>query len=238
MTLIGLIGAGNIGGTLARLASAAGYEVLLSNSRGPDSLRELAGRLGDSVTPVTAGEAAARADLLVASIPLSGIDSLPVTPLAGRTVLDTANYYPERDGRIPALDARETTTSELVQQALPESRVVKAFNNIVHLHLATLPRPSGAPDRSALPIAGDSAEAKVEAAAFISRLGYDALDTGPLAEGWRFERGQPAYCLPYVADPEALLASSPGQRPAEAAPAGRDVIDRALARAAGGGDAA
>lgn len=229
MTRIGIIGAGNIGSTVARLAVNAGYEVLVSNSRGPETLGGLIAELGPLAAAVTPAEAASAGDLVVVTIPLGRIAELPLAELAGKTVIDTNNYYPERDGRIQELDEGGATTSELLQRLLPDSNVVKGFNNIIATHLAQLARPEGAADRSVLPIAGDSAEAKSDAAAFISAVGYDVFDAGDLSEGRRFERGHPAYCEPYAADPEALRASVPGARPVEAQPASRDVIARLVA---------
>jgi predicted dinucleotide-binding enzyme len=201
MTTIGFIGSGNIGSTVARLAVAAGLDVLLSNSRGPDSLADLLSELGPHARAGTSGEAAAAGDVVVVAIPLARHRDLPVDALRGRVVVDTMNYYPVRDGTVERLEQEATTTSELVQASLPQTRVVKAFNNIFFQHLASLPRPPGAPDRTALPIAGDDAEAKAIVAALLDSLGYDTVDAGALAEGWRFQRDTPAYGTPYAADP-------------------------------------
>jgi predicted dinucleotide-binding enzyme len=198
---LGLIGAGMIGGTVARLAIAAGIDVVVANSRGPETLAELVAGLGDRARAATAEEAAEAGDLVVVSVPLSAYEQLPAKALAGRTVLDTINYYPQRDGRVAVLDANESTTSELVQRHLTDSRVVKAFNNITFFSLGDLSRPSGAADRSALPIAGDDAGAKGEAAALLDVLGYDAVDLGGLAESWRSEPGTPVYVDPYMPGP-------------------------------------
>lgn len=197
MATLGLIGSGNIGGTLARLAIPAGYDVVLSNSRGPDTLRDLVAELGPRARAATATQAAAAGDVVVVTVPLRAYRDVPVEPLAGKVVIDTNNYYPDRDGTIAALDDESTTTSELLAEHLPTSKVVKAFNNIYYRHLQSLARPAGAPDRSALPIAGDDADARATAAAFLDALGYDAVDAGPLAEGWRFQRDTPVYVTPY-----------------------------------------
>ncbi|MBW8822056.1 MAG: NAD(P)-binding domain-containing protein, partial [Streptomyces sp.] len=157
---LAFIGSGNVGGTLARLAVAAGLDVVLSNSRGPESLAGLVAELGPRARAATPAEAAEAGDLVVVSIPLSAYEQIPAQPLAGKIVIDTLNYYPERDGRIAELDANELTSSELVQRHLADSRVVKAASNIVVSQLFSLARPSGAPDRSAMPIAGDDAAAK------------------------------------------------------------------------------
>ncbi|WP_431885782.1 NADPH-dependent F420 reductase [Micromonospora wenchangensis] len=203
MTTVGLIGSGNIGSTLARLAVTAGHDVVLSNSRGPETLKDLVDELGIRARAATPDEAAAAGDLVVVTIPLRAYRDVPAAPLAGKTVIDTNNYYPERDGSIPELDDESTTTSELLQRHLPESRVVKAFNNIYFKHLLALARPAGAADRTSLPVAGDDAAAKAEVTAFIDSVGYDTVDVGPLAEGWRFQRDTTAYGVFYTADPAA-----------------------------------
>ncbi|MER7890938.1 NAD(P)-binding domain-containing protein [Micromonospora sp. NPDC094482] len=209
MTTVGLIGSGNIGGTVARLAVAAGYDVVLSNSRGPESLRELVEELGPRARAATVQEAAEAGDLVVVSVPLKAYRDVPVEPLAGKVVLDTNNYYPQRDGQIAELDSGATTSSELLQRHLPAARVVKVFNNINFRHLGTLPRPTGAPDRTALPIAGDDADAKAAATALLDRIGYDAVDAGPLAEGRRQQPGAPVYGVVYNSDPQDPQRSTP-----------------------------
>ncbi len=198
MTTIGFIGSGNIGSTVARLAVDAGYEVVLSNSRGPETLAELVEHLGPRTSAATASEAAADGDIVVVTMPLRAYREVPVEPLQGKVVIDTNNYYPDRDGHIPELDDESTTTSELLQQHLPQSQVVKAFNNIYVSHLATLARPSGDSERTALPIAGDDETAKKVVAAFLDAIGYDAYDVGPLSEGWRYQRDTAAYVQPYA----------------------------------------
>jgi predicted dinucleotide-binding enzyme len=198
MTTIGLIGSGNIGSTVARLAVDAGHDVVLSNSRGPDTLSDLVGELGPHARAATAAEAAAAGDLVVVTVPLKAYREVPVEPLRGKVVIDTNNYYPQRDGHITELDEESTTVSELLQAHLPESRVVKAFNNIYFGHLGTLQRPSGSPERSVLAIAGDDAEAKQQVTALLDDLGYDAYDVGPLAEGWRYQRDTAAYAGLYA----------------------------------------
>lgn len=210
MTTVGFIGSGNIGSTVARLALAAGHEVVLSNSRGPDTLADLVDDLGAGARAGTAAEAASAGDLVVVTIPLGRMADLPLDALTGAVVIDTMNYYPARDGNIDALEDESTTTSELLQAQLPDASVVKAFNNIFFRHLASLARPAGAGDRSALPIAGDHAEAKASVATFLDSIGYDTLDVGPLAEGWRFQRDTAAYGHPYAADPDNWPA---GPRP-------------------------
>lgn len=197
MTTIGLIGSGRIGSTIARLAVAAGHDVVLSNSRGPETLAELVTELGPRARAATPAEAAEAGDVVVVTVPLHAYRDVPVEPLRGKVVIDTDNYYPQRDGHVAALDDESTTTSELLQAHLPESRVVKAFNNIYFEHLATQACPTGDPDRQTLPIAGDDDAAKRTVSDLLDSLGYDAYDVGPLSEGWRFQRDTPAYGLPY-----------------------------------------
>jgi hypothetical protein len=192
VTTIGFVGSGEIGSTLARLAVDAGYDVVLSNSRGPETLADLVGELGPSARAATADEAAAAGDVVVVTIPLKAYRAVPVGPLAGKVVIDTNNYFPHRDGVFPELEAETTTTSELLQRHLPTSRVVKAFNNISAGELARRGQPPGTPGRRALAIAGDDAAAKTTAAALIDEFGYDVVDVGPLAEGWRYQRDTPA----------------------------------------------
>ncbi|MEV7086508.1 NAD(P)-binding domain-containing protein [Streptomyces sp. NPDC093085] len=222
---LGLIGSGMIGTALARLAVAAGMEVVLSNSRGPETLADLVKTVGGQSRAGTPEEAAEAGDLVVATIPLRAHDRLPVAALRGKTVLDTMNYYPQRDGRIAELDSGQLTSSGLVQRHLAGASVVKAFNNIAAHHLFALARPTGAADRSALPVAGDDEGAKREAAEVLDLLGYDTVDIGTLAESWRSEPGTPVYAYPYTGvDPAGLgaeeyftrLWADPG-RPAPAA---------------------
>jgi len=193
MTTIGLIGAGNIGGTLARLAVDAGHDVVVSNSRGPETLVDLVDQLGDRARAATAAEAAEAGEIVVVTIPLKAYEQVPVEPLRGKVVIDTNNYYPQRDGHVAALDDGSTTSSGLLQDHLPESHVVKAFNTIFYGHLATLGRPAGDPKRGALVIAGDDETAKGTVRSLLDELGYDTVDAGPLSEGWRFQPDTPAY---------------------------------------------
>jgi 8-hydroxy-5-deazaflavin:NADPH oxidoreductase len=197
MTTVGIIGSGMIGGTVARLAVAAGYHVVLSNSRGPETLAELVAELGPLASAGPAGQAAEAGDLVLVSVPVKAFGDLPVKPLAGKPVMDTGNYYPQRDGNLAELDTGALTSSGLLQRDLPEAQVVKVFNNITFTHLGSLARPHGAEDRSALPIAGDSDAAKAAVTAFLDSIGYDAVDAGSLAESWHQEPGTPVYGAPY-----------------------------------------
>ena len=138
---------------------------------------------------------------MVVTVPLKSYRQVPVEPLRGKVVIDTNNYYPQRDGHIAELDDESTTTSELLQAHLPESHVVKAFNHIYFEHLRDLARPKGDPERSVLAIAGDDAEAKQKVTEVLDDLGYDAYDVGPLAEGWRYQRDTAAYATLYATGP-------------------------------------
>ena len=220
MKTIGLIGSGNIGSTLARLAVAAGYDVVLSNSRGPETLQDLVSELGPKARAATSAEAAAAGDIVVVTVPLGAYRDVPVEPLAGKVVIDTNNYYPERDGVFDELEDGSSTTGELLQKHLPESRVVKGFNNIWFGHLRSLARPAGSADRSALPIAGDDAAAKQAVSELFDNLGFDTVDAGPLAENWRAQRDTPAYVTPY-----GVYGELPGT------PASTQVVGEALAAA-------
>jgi 8-hydroxy-5-deazaflavin:NADPH oxidoreductase len=206
MTTIGLIGAGNIGSAIARAATAAGHDVVLSNSRGPETLHELVAEIGPRARAATAAEAAEAGDLVVVTIPLKHYRQVPVEPLRGKVVIDTNNYYFERDGHIAELDDEATTVSQLLQDHLPESQVVKAFNNIHAPWILTLARPAGDPERRVLLVAGDSDDAKKAVATLVDEIGFDAYDAGSLADSWRFERDQPAYGAPYTAGPADVEA--------------------------------
>lgn len=193
MTTLGLIGAGHIGSQVARLGVANGYDVVISNSRGPETLADLVRELGPKARAATVDEAAKAGEIVVVTIPLKSIGSVPVGPLAGKVVIDTNNYYPQRDGRIAALDDESTTTAELLQAHLPGSKVVKAFNHIYARELTTDGTPSGTPNRRALVIAGDDAEAKATVTRMLDQFGFDTVDAGALAEGWRIQRDTPGY---------------------------------------------
>ncbi|WP_404561047.1 NADPH-dependent F420 reductase [Curtobacterium sp. AB7] len=210
MTTIGIIGAGNIGSQLARLAVQHGHQVVIANSRGPETLTDLVAELGDQARAATRDEAAAAGEVVVVTVPLAAIETIPADPLDGKVVIDTNNYYWERDGHIPALDDESTTTAELLQDHLPGARVVKAFNHIGAADLTGHATPAGTPDRRALVVAGDDAEAKQITADLIDEFGFDVVDAGPLAEGWRIQRDTPGYGPRLTADQlrEALSAAT------------------------------
>ena len=190
---IGFIGAGHIGGQVARLAISCGYPIVISNSRGPETLAALVAELGPGARAATAEDAAKASEIVVVSIPLKNYREVPVAPLAGKIVIDTNNYYPQRDGHIPELDNESTTTAELLQSHLPTSKVVKAFNHIYAAELTTHGQPAGSVNRRALVIAGDDSAAKVVVTNLLDEFGFDTVDAGPLKEGWRIQRDTPGY---------------------------------------------
>jgi predicted dinucleotide-binding enzyme len=199
MTTLGIIGAGNIGSALAQVALDAGYDVVISNSRGPETLTDLVGGLAQrpssrgTIRAATAAEAAAAGDLAVVTVPLKAYRDVPVEPLAGKVVIDTNNYYPGRDGHIVALDDGTATSSGLLQEHLGSARVVKAFNHIGAADIVARRTPEGTPHRRALVVAGDDPAAREVVAQFIGEIGFDVVDLGPLAESRRIEPGTPGY---------------------------------------------
>jgi hypothetical protein len=191
---IGIIGAGHIGGTLARLFVGAGHEVAVSNSRGPETLAGLVEELGGRVQAMTAADATRFGDVVVVAVPFGRYRELPTEAVSGKVVIDTNNYYPQRDGHFEELDSDHTTSSELLQAHLADARVVKAFNAIQWMRLRDDGRPAGDPERLGIPISGDDKEAKRSVAALIDQIGFDPVDAGTLAEGGRkHQTGAPAY---------------------------------------------
>ena len=193
MKTIGLSGAGHSGGQVARLAVRSGYDVVISNSRGPETLSDLVAELGPKARAATPVDAAKAADIVVVTIPLKNYRSVPAEPLAGKIVIDTNNYYPQRDGQIAELDNESTTTSELLQSHLPSSKVVKAFNHIYAAQLTTDGAPAGTKNRRALVIAGNDRDAKATVMHLLDQFGFDTVDAGPLSESWRIQRDTPGY---------------------------------------------
>jgi hypothetical protein len=203
---IGIIGAGSIGATLARLFAAAGHEIALSNSRGPETLKELVTELGPNVHAATVSAAASFGEVVVEAIPYGRYQSLPADELAGKILISAANYYPDRDGRID-LDGR--AQSELIAAYLPLTKVVKAFNTIWYQHLAT----QGDPDlplgqRRVIFLAGDDPEAKEIVADLIKQIGFGPLDTGSMAESKIQEPGTPVYNVDLTVDEARALLRS------------------------------
>jgi predicted dinucleotide-binding enzyme len=210
---IGLIGAGHLGSQVARAAIAGGYDVVISNSRGPETLTDLVSELGPRAHAGTTEQAAAAGDLVVVAIPLKAIGDVPVEPLVGKVVIDSNNYYPRRDGNIPRLDDDSLTSSELLQNRLRGAHVVKAFNHIYAQQITTDATPPRTQNRRALVIAGDDPAAKAQAAELIDVFGFDVVDAGPLAEGWRIQPGTPGYTRRMNAEElTAALASAERKR--------------------------
>jgi len=214
---IGIIGAGNIGGVLARRFSELGHDVSVANSRGPDTLREVA--LETGATAVMVREAARGKDVVIVTIPEKNVPQLPGDLFGGVdddvAVVDTGNYYPRhRDGRI-----------EEIEEGIPESvwvshqlgrPVVKTFNNIYAQHLRDQGRPAGSPGRIALPVAGDDQAAKSTVMALVEELGFDAVDAGGLDDSWRQQPGTPVYTADLDADGvRRALAQAGPERPAD-----------------------
>jgi len=195
MTTIGIIGAGHIGSQVARAAIAAGYDIVISNSRGPETLADLVGELGPKARAATAEEAAAAGDFALVAVPLKNYAEVPAAPLAGKVVIDANNYYFERDGRIPTLDRGLDTTAGMLQRHLVDSKVAKGFNHIKAADITTDGKPAGAEDRRALATSSDFEEAAELVQNLYDELGFDTVNVGPLADSWRVERDQPAYVV-------------------------------------------
>lgn len=197
---IGIIGTGHIGGTLARHFVDAGHEVALANSRGPETLRDVEARLGEHAHAVTAEEAAQFGDVVVVSIPFGRYAEIPAASLDGKTVIDTGNYYPERDGHVEELDQGRTTSSELVQRHLASAHVVKAFNAIRFDDLRDQADRDGAARLRAIPVSGDDPEAKGTVMQLIDQIGFAPVDAGPLGDGGRrHQPGTPVYAVDLTA---------------------------------------
>jgi predicted dinucleotide-binding enzyme len=195
VTTFGIIGAGNIGSQIARAVIALGDDVVISNSRGPETLSALVEDLGPSAKAATAEQAGAAGDVVVVTVPFGRYREIPVEPLAGKIVIDTNNYYWERDGHFEELDRGDATTSGLLQAHLPASKVVKAFNHIGARDITGDGAAAGTPGRRALVVSSDHPEAAAFAADLYDRLGFDAVDVSPLSESWRVERDRPAYVV-------------------------------------------
>ncbi|HVL05879.1 MAG TPA: NADPH-dependent F420 reductase [Acidimicrobiales bacterium] len=197
---IGIIGSGNIGGTLARLLAGAGHEVVLANSRGPESLAGLVSEIGPAATASTPAGAAQAGEVVVVAIPFLRYPDLPAAQLAGKVVVDATNYYAGRDGSFPDIESGRAGSSELLAAALPGATVVKAFNTIHYRHLAGDGVPASTPGRRTIPIAGDDRAAKATVAGLIDQIGFDAYDAGSLADGRRFDPGTPLFNVALTSD--------------------------------------
>ena len=193
MTTIGIIGAGEVGSHIARAAVASGHQVVIANSRGPETLGGLVERLGSSTRAAWAADAAVAGDVVVVAVPLRLVNDMPTAQLAGKVVIDTNNYMPWRDGHYPIIDRGEKTEHELRQEQLPASMVVKAFTHIQAPRIIAWGRPADAPDRLALAASSDFPEAIEVVSRLYDQFGFDTVDNSPLAESWRTRPGQPAW---------------------------------------------
>jgi hypothetical protein len=230
---IGIIGAGHIGGALTRRLTALGHDVFVANSRGPETLADLATETGAKA--VTPNEAAQVGDVVVVTIPVKNVPNLPADLFANTPesvpIVDTGNYYPQRDGHIPAIE-QGTTESRWVAQQLGRP-VIKAFNNIYAQHLLEGGLPKGTPGRIALPVAGDDENAKQVVFQLVEELGFDAVDAGGLDDSWRQQPGTPVYGTDFGAGGvrDALSQATRERRPQfranTAAPAGTPATRRA-----------
>jgi 8-hydroxy-5-deazaflavin:NADPH oxidoreductase len=200
VTTIAVIGAGHVGSKVAEAAVRAGYDVIVSNATGPQSLTGLVSQLGSKARAATIEEAAEAGDVVVVAVPVGAFGDIPVKPLAGKVVISTSNYNASREGHIAEVDDGSITIAGLLQRHLPESRVVKAFNMISAAEVPADGTPPGTPDRRALALAGDDAGAKKTVAEIYDRMGFDGVDAGALGESWRFGRGQPAFIVRQNAD--------------------------------------
>lgn len=193
MTTIGIIGAGEVGSQIARAATANGYNVVISNSRGPDTLKDLVDELGPLAHAATARDAAALGEFVVIAVPLKLENNMPAAELAGKIVIDTNNYMIWRDGHYPMIDSNEKTAHQLRQEQLPASKVVKAFTHIRASRITLWNRAKGSPERLALALSSDFPEAAERVAQLYDQFGFDAVDHSPLSESWRNAPGQPAW---------------------------------------------
>ena len=195
MTTIAVIGGGHIGRSFSLAAIANGYEIVIANNSGPETLGELVAELGSKASAATADDAAETGEFAILAIPLPGAAALPVESLAGKVVLTTCNYFAKRDGPIREIDSGEVTVPQYLQARLPSSRLVRAFNHLDAAAIACDGTPAGTPNRRALGYAGDDPGAKKRAAEVYEEFGFDAIDVGGLGDAWRLDVDQPTFVV-------------------------------------------
>jgi 8-hydroxy-5-deazaflavin:NADPH oxidoreductase len=200
MTTIGIIGSGHVGSNLAKAAIAHGYDVVLSGSGQPDAIAATISELGPKARAATVAEAAAAGDFAIVATPIGAVASIPAEPLRGKVVIATINYFPQRDGHIAGIDNGTTTVPGVLQQHLPDSKVVRAFSMLDAADMSGDGHPAGDPKRRAIAIAGDDAAAKQLVAGLVDEFGFDAVDLGGLAESWRVDPGQKGFVTRQTAD--------------------------------------
>ena len=200
VTTIGIIGSGHVGSNLAKAAIAHGYDVVLSGSGKPDALDGLVGQLGPNARAATSQETAQAGDFAIVATPLAAVDSVPVEPLAGKVVIATINYFPQRGGHIAEIDDGTITVPGVLQRHLPASKVVRAFSMLDAADMSGDGHSAGDPKRRAIAIAGDDAAAKQLVAGLIDEFGFDVVDLGTLAESWRVDPGHTGFVTRQTAD--------------------------------------
>ena len=200
MTRIGVIGAGHIGRSFSLAAIAKGYEIVIANNSGPETLGELVAELGPKARAATAADAAEAGEFAIVAIPMAGAEALPVERLAGKPVLTACNYFAKRDGPIAEIDSAKVTVPGYVQERLPTSKVVRAFNHLDAAAIAADGTPAGTPNRRALGYAGDDPGANALTAQLYEEFGFDAVDVGGLADAWRLDVDQPTFVVRQNAD--------------------------------------
>jgi 8-hydroxy-5-deazaflavin:NADPH oxidoreductase len=200
MTTIGVIGAGHIGRNFSIAAIRSGYEIVIANSSGPETLAGLVAELGPKARAATAAEAGAAADFALVAIPLPGTAAVPAGPLAGKVVVTTCNYFAKRDGPIAEIDSGVLTVPQYQQAHFAGSKLIRAFNHIDAAQIVSDGTPAGTPDRRALAYAADDPEAKATVARLYEQFGFDAIDAGGLTEAWRLDVDQPTFVVRQNAD--------------------------------------